>query len=78
MGSRDGAREMLQWGRDVSVAEVWVKSTLGRFRQLCFNGAATFPSRKSTKTFPLGKLAIGFNGAATFPSRKFSAHRLRE
>ncbi len=38
----DPPGEMLQWGRDVSVAEIFSQ----KLRQRCFNGAATFPSRK--------------------------------
>ncbi len=59
----------LQWGRDVSVADVTTKQN-GASMVTGFNGAATFPSRMSGRraSAPAGS-AARFNGAATFPSR---------
>ena len=61
---------LLQWGRDLSVAEgqPW---RAGCTTRPGFNGAATFRSRKAThSTVELAGGCQGFNGAATFRSRK--------
>ena len=61
---------MLQWGRDLSVAE-GRRYRQGRRIVHSFNGAATFRSRKEKPwTPPAGRTTSGFNGAATFRSRK--------
>ena len=73
-GRNFARRELLQWGRDLSVAEGagWPSAST---TASSFNGAATFRSRKaicrsiSEHHFPC------FNGAATFRSRKVRASR---
>ena len=59
----------LQWGRDLSVAEGSL-SAQGAAPQVCFNGAATFRSRKGVHEPESGRRPDSFNGAATFRSRK--------
>ena len=85
---------LLQWGRDLSVAEGTSRRKPRRGRGLasmgprpfgrgrssrtraavkmiaCFNGAATFRSRKVFQRFRISALKCCFNGAATFRSRK--------
>src|SRR5450631_391011 len=62
-------RYQLQWGRDVSVADVSRRCETPSMRS-CFNGAATFPSRMSRSTPAAESPGLpGFNVAATFPSR---------
>ncbi len=41
----DPERSTLQWGRDVSVADVDLHAGGEQRKRVCFNGAATFPSR---------------------------------
>ena len=60
---------VLQWGRDLSVAEGDCIADLTE-GVLSFNGAATFRSRKATSGIVSGVYTDGFNGAATFRSRK--------
>ena len=65
----DGPTPTLQWGRDLSVAEGragWRRRRL----QNCFNGAATFRSRKAASPWKSAESTLRFNGAATFRSRK--------
>src|SRR5271154_5742527 len=64
---------MLQWSRDVSVADSL--NGISKAGQLAgFNGAATFPSRIVRKTpHRILRGMIRFNGAATFPSRIVTA-----
>ena len=69
LGAAGVAANLLQWGRDLSVAEG--RSPLGgRPRRRRFNGAATFRSRKALGRAAAAAGGGGFNGAATFRSRK--------
>ncbi len=68
--SIDGSIASLQWGRDVSVADVRPRSSSALRQKACFNGAATFPSRMLELAIAhRAQGEICFNGAATFPSR---------
>ena len=69
---RGGGQAMLQWGRDLSVAEGQAPRQKAPRRQLGFNGAATFRSRKEVYLREGGGEGDRFNGAATFRSRKDS------
>ena len=74
IASREGA--MLQWGRDLSVAETRSGPGLLATRARGFNGAATFQSRKRKLGASAGASeGRGFNGAATFQSRKPAVQR---
>ena len=66
---RVGDRQGLQWGRDLSVAEGSACSNVRSYRT-CFNGAATFRSRKAPCVGRQTPAVNSFNGAATFRSRK--------
>ena len=60
---------LLQWGRDLSVAEGGARDRTGR-GPASFNGAATFRSRKVGRYHDIDPALVRFNGAATFRSRK--------
>ena len=57
----------LQWGRNLPVAEMEAVMLLVVY-SFCFNGAATFQSRKFSTSHSVSSRC--FNGAATFQSRK--------
>ncbi len=59
----------LQWSRDLEVAErpTTLAIPTGRY---CFNGAATWKSRKVKRTSLAVGVVLSFNGAATWKSRK--------
>ena len=65
----NAARALLQWGRDLSVAE-GPQTSGGGNHPPCFNGAATFRSRKANVARTAATSRSSFNGAATFRSRK--------
>ena len=64
----------LQWGRDLSVAE-GPSTAAAAAAARCFNGAATFRSRKDDVRGLHRRHAQRFNGAATFRSRKAGSSR---
>src|SRR5450755_3079058 len=66
----------LQWGRDVSVADVAIHLAHCLAQLPGFNGAATFPSRMWHHASQSERRGSCFNGAATFPSRMFIVRRL--
>ena len=69
-------RQMLQWGRDLSVAE-WAHDAQNRASPISFNGAATFRSRNVVVVAKHDGRDIRFNGAATFRSRNAAWHWAR-
>ena len=62
--------DMLQWGRNLSVAEGPPCPPPNSSRPGGFNGAATFRLRKAGAGGATGQQQDGFNGAATFRLRK--------
>ncbi len=62
---------MLQWGRDLSIAE-FPAAILRHDREGCFNGAAIYRSRNSEQLRRLWASYCGFNGAAIYRSRNSS------
>jgi hypothetical protein len=68
----DGLLAPLQWGRDVSIPEMYEYRRRWSTTRRRFNGAGMFPSQKcgrcQRRCFQLG---TGFNGAGMFPSQKF-------
>ncbi len=63
---------MLQWGRDLSIAEIFTGGPQGDCGQQSFNGAAISRSRKYPGPFPGSLPACLFNGAAISRSRKYA------
>ena len=61
---------MLQWGRNLSVAEGSASGLASVRRRSGFNGAATFRLRKDYVAARFALLLRRFNGAATFRLRK--------
>ena len=64
----DAMEALLQWGRDLSVAE-WRRRWIRSSGSVGFNGAATFRSRNAANAEPKIERKESFNGAATFRSR---------
>jgi len=60
----------LQWGHDVTVAEIVRVRVSSSALASRFNGATTLPSRKCAGSALFGNNEPGFNGATTLPSRK--------
>ncbi len=69
-GSRKGKVLVLQWGRDLEVAESVLISLGVRSFPTGFNGAATWKSRKGSRDRSRHSCLTSFNGAATWKSRK--------
>ncbi len=59
----------LQWGRDLEVAESTMPGAIS-LADICFNGAATWKSRKAPSWISYSIVHSSFNGAATWKSRK--------
>ena len=64
--------QLLQWGRDVSAAEIIARSGGSRSTPEASMGPRRFRRGNKRRAAVRFARSIGFNGAATFPPRKFA------
>ena len=63
----------LQWGRDVSIPEMWLCAGLSAGSTLCFNGAGMFPSQKYLMQRTILSIMLASMGPGCFHPRNITS-----